>query len=415
MPSAIEPAIVLAAYAEPVINGRRVLFIGPAVSALPERLLERGARLVHVCDPDAVRLAEATAKNRSRELSFSALSDGHFALRDGAFDVCLIEDAGISDPGALLKKVRRALAPRGVALIASLNPEVRAPLVPHRRSGAVALDYYALYDAAKAEFEHVRMLGQAPFVGYVVAEFAPEGAPEPSLDTAFVPGGAEEPELFIAVASQQPIALDAFAVVQLPYRSVISGAASDDDAARRARSAEQAARGKLSELEAELSSERQAVAARDTKLREAETRVFARDAELLALRQQLESKQQLLKAQEKQIAELSAPPPALSSENDESAAELTALEQALTERGEHIRKLERELREAERVGKELLRQLPAASVPATDAPATDAPPRAELGEGLAQKLAKTQADLIATRWALEAALRRAPLADAPEA
>ena len=233
------------------------------------------------------------------------------------------------------------------------------------------------------------------------------------MDTAFVPGGAEEPELFIAVASQQPIALDAFAVVQLPYRSVISGAASDDDAERRARSAEQAARGKVSELEAELLTERQAVASRDAKLREAETRVFARDAELSALRQQLEGNKQLLKAQELQIAELSAPRPVASNENDETAAELTALEQALTERGEHVRKLERELREAERVGKELLRQLPAVAATATDA--SSAAPRAELDEGLAQKLAKTQADLIATRWALEAALRRAPLADAPEA
>ena len=39
--SAIEPAIVLAAYAEPVASGRRVLFVGPAVSALPASLLER--------------------------------------------------------------------------------------------------------------------------------------------------------------------------------------------------------------------------------------------------------------------------------------------------------------------------------------------------------------------------------------
>ena len=94
MSCAIEPAIVLAAYAEPVASGRRVLFIGPAISALLDRLLERGARLVHVCDPSSVRVAEATAKNRSSNLSFSTLSDGHFALRDGAFDVIDDVDAG---------------------------------------------------------------------------------------------------------------------------------------------------------------------------------------------------------------------------------------------------------------------------------------------------------------------------------
>jgi hypothetical protein len=438
MTEAIEPAIVLAAYAEPVASGRRVLFVGPATSALPERLVERGARLVHVCDPEPVRLAEATAKNRTGSISFSALADGHFALRDGAFDVCIIEDAGIADPIPLLRRVRRSLTPRGLVFMASLNPEVKVPLMPHRPSGVIALDYYALYDAVKAEFEHVRMLGQAPFVGYVVADFAPDGTPEPSLDTAFLPGGAEEPELFIAVGSQQPVELDAFSVVQLPYRSVVGSGAQDGEALRRARAGEQQARSKLGELEAELSKERQtrgklseleaelgkerqarskdaeleselakerqAVATRDAKLREAETRVFARDAELTALRQELEHKNQLIKTHEASVAELTAqlqkaPPP---EEASTAANELAALEQALRERGEQIRKLERELRESERVGKELLRQLP---LPASESAAVTVP-KPENTESLAQQLAKSHADLVAMRWALEAAVRR---------
>lgn len=442
--SAIEPAIVLAAYAEPVASGRRVLFVGPAISALPSRLLERGARLVHVCDPDPVRVAEATAKNRSSSVSFSALADGHFALRDGAFDVCIVEDAGITDPVALVKKLRRALTPRGVAILASANPDAQKTLMPYRASGVVALDYYALYDAVKAEFEHVRMLGQAPFVGYVIADFAPEGTPEPSIDTAFLPSGAEEPELFIAVASQQPVQLDAFSVVQLPYRSVLP---SDADAARRPRAIDQASRIKLAELEteltaqkqataereaelrgqkdvtaareAELASERKVVAERDAKLRDAETKVFARDAELAALRHELDNKNQLIKSQEASMKSQEVNIAQLNSKlaqgpsQEEAAAfatELTALEQALTERGEHVRKLERELREAERVGKELLRQLP----PSADS-AAEALRKAAESE-LAQKLAKSQADLIATRWALEAAVKRgAASAESPEA
>jgi SAM-dependent methyltransferase len=449
--SAIEPAIVLAAYAEPVASGRRVLFVGPAVSALPARLLERGARLIHVCDPDPVRVAEATAKNRAKEISFSALADGHFALREGAFDVCIVEDAGITDPVALVKKLRRALTPRGVAILASLNPETRVPLLPHRPSGVISLDYYALYDAVKTEFEHVRMLGQAPFVGYVIADFAPEGTPEPSLDTAFLPAGAEEPELFIAVASQQPVDLEAFAVVQLPYRSVVSGAASNDTEALRRSRAETlelrgklteaetslatdrqglsalrgklseaeanlagvgALRSKLSEAEAALAADKQALAARDAKLREAETRVFARDAELLALRQELENKNNQLKEQAGKLTELTGKlkqgPSA--EEAAAAAADLSALEKTLAERGEHIRKLERDLREAERVGKELVRQLPGAT------PDGAAEMRRKAAESeLAQKLAKSQADLIATRWALEAAVKRGGASETPEA
>jgi peptidoglycan hydrolase CwlO-like protein len=534
MSSAVEPSIVLAAYAEPVATGRRVLVIGPALSALTESLLERGARLVHVCDPDPVRLAQAAAKNRSGNVSFSALADGHFALRDGAFDVCIVEDASIAETTALMGRIRRALTPRGVALFASANTEVRVPLVPHpSATGAPPLDYYALYDAVRAEFEHVRMLGQAPFVGYVVADFAPEGTPEPSLDTAFVPGGAEEPELFIAVASQQPVELEAFAVVQLPFRSVMSGVSAPAPAQQKPSAAVQPSPDKLREIEAEreearllgsslrerlreLESEQtrltKAVAERDaklrdlegrqlkqrelegraaqqreadslaaqgrdsklreseaklreseaklresepklreseaklhesepklresetklrefdtklrdleaklreseTKLRELEPKLVARGSELVALRQELEQKNQQLSTQAASLDELTTrlsegPSP---EEAANAANELEALERALQERGEAIRKLERELREAERVGKELVRQLPAAS---QDAAPTAGVSKAGDAESLAQKLAKSQADLIATRWALEAAVRRGPAAEPPTA
>jgi DNA repair exonuclease SbcCD ATPase subunit len=301
--------------------------------------------------------------------------------------------------------------------VASPNAEAKVPLLPHRSSAATPLDYYALYDAVKEEFEHVRMLGQAPFVGYVVAEFAPEGSPEPSLDTAFVPGGAEEPELFVAVASQHPVDLEPFAVVQLPYRSVVGAAngnnAADAEQLRRARAAEQAARTRIAELETELAAQRQAAGERDAKLREAETRVFARDAELSALRQELDNKTQWLKAHEASLSELQQKLQRGASPEDAeaAAAELTALEASLQERGEHVRQLERQLRESERIGKELLRQLPGA----TDSAAALTLPKNADTEALAQKLAKSQADLIATRWALEAAVRRAPATENPEA
>ena len=122
---------------------------------------------------------------------------------------------------------------------------------------------------------------------------------------------------------------------------------------------------------------------------------------LAALRQELEHKNQLLKSQESSIANLTAKLEQGPSPEDQSAhvQELTALEKTLAERGEHIRKLERDLRESERVGKELLRQLP----PASEAAVTL---RKAAESELAQKLAKSQADLIATRWALEAAVKR---------
>ena len=57
-----------------------------------------------------------------------------------------------------------------------------------------------------------------------------------------------------------------------------------------------------------------------------------------------------------------------------------------------------------------MRQLPGAS------PDSAAETRRKASESeLGQKLAKSQADLIATRWALEAAVKRAGASETPEA
>src|SRR6188768_1110905 len=222
-PSSLEPSIALAAYAEPLATNRRVLVFGNALGSLPLQLLERGARSVHVCDPDALRVAEASARNRSTQISFSSLADSDLSLRDGAFELALVDDLGAYNPVPLLRTAKRALGSRGVLVAACPNPEAAAPLLsPRPASGAsTSLDYYALYDAVAAEFEHVRMLGQTPFVGYAIADFSASGEPEPALDTSFVPGGAEEPDFFIALASNQEVRLDEFAVIQLPTRRLL--------------------------------------------------------------------------------------------------------------------------------------------------------------------------------------------------
>jgi SAM-dependent methyltransferase len=220
-PSSLEPSIALAAYAEPLASNRRVLVFGNALASLSLQLLERGARSVHVCDADAVRASEASARNRSTQISFSSLAESDLSLRDGSFELTLVDNLGAFNALALLRTAKRALSSRGVAVIACPNPEAAFPLLRSNAPGATSLDYYALYDAVAAEFEHVRMLGQTPFVGYAIADFSASGEPEPALDTSFVPGGAEEPDSFIALASNQEVRLDEFAVIQLPTRRML--------------------------------------------------------------------------------------------------------------------------------------------------------------------------------------------------
>ncbi len=218
--SSLEPSIALAAYAEPLASNRRVLVFGNALAALSVQLLERGARSVHVCDADPVRVSEAGARNRSSQISFSTLADSDLSVRDGSFELALVENLGAFGPVGIVGKTKRALAPRGVAVVACPNPDASFPLL-RSTSANSSLDYYSLYDSVAAEFEFVRMLGQTPFVGYAIADFSAAGEPEPALDTSFVPGGAEEPDLFIALASEHEVRLDEFAVIQLPTRRLM--------------------------------------------------------------------------------------------------------------------------------------------------------------------------------------------------
>ena len=55
----LHPSIVLSAYLEPLLRGRRVAILGDATIGLADELSQRGARLLHVYDPDAARVAEA--------------------------------------------------------------------------------------------------------------------------------------------------------------------------------------------------------------------------------------------------------------------------------------------------------------------------------------------------------------------
>ena len=217
----LSSSAVLAAFAESLVEGRRVVVLGSALSPTPRLLLDRGARLVHVCDPAPLRVAEALRRPGVPGLTISTLNDDEVAAREGAVDCVLVEHLGAFDARSVVEKVRKLLAVRGVALFATPNREARRPLLPASEPSAAPLDYYALYDLVKAEFESVRMLGQAPFVGYAVVDFAPDGEPEPTVDSDFVPRGSEEPELFVAVAARHRPSIPAHALIQLPLESVI--------------------------------------------------------------------------------------------------------------------------------------------------------------------------------------------------
>src|SRR5262249_53419795 len=97
------------------------------------------------------------------------------------------------------------------------------------------------YDLVSLQFASVRMIGQVPFAGVALAELG-ESDEEPgvSVDTQLVTE-PEPPEAFIALASQQDVRLDAYAIVQLPRALARHEAAEEDEAHAPTEPAEQAA------------------------------------------------------------------------------------------------------------------------------------------------------------------------------
>ncbi len=218
-------AHALAAFVEPLVRGRRVAVLGPATLALGDALVDRGARLVHVYDPDPGRAAEALARRggESRGPVIGPLSED-LGVRDGAFDVVIVPDmtilggAGLDDAASVVERVRRLVSPSGVALFASPNPEAERFLMAPSPGVNDALGYYELYDEISLQFSEVRMFGQAPFVGYSIVDFS-EADPEVEVDTSAL-DEPEAPEWYVAIASERRIDAGAYSIVGLPLSEV---------------------------------------------------------------------------------------------------------------------------------------------------------------------------------------------------
>jgi hypothetical protein len=80
-----------------------------------------------------------------------------------------------------------------------------------------------LFDAVSTRFEHVRMLGAAPFAGVTVAAFGNDEEPDVAIDSSLTEH-AEQPLAYVAIGSHQPLRVDPYLVVQLPWSSVASSA-----------------------------------------------------------------------------------------------------------------------------------------------------------------------------------------------
>jgi hypothetical protein len=231
----LHPSVALAPFVEALVVGRRVAVLGDATLGLAEALHARGARLVHAYDPDAARVAEALARRApsfgspaagrpaGRGVAYALLGED-LGVRDGAFDAVLVPDLSIfADRADAVRRARKLVAPTGAVVVAAPNPEAKRRLVAASAPPGEPLGYYEIFDLLTLQFPVVRMVGQAPFVGYAIVDFAPDREPDVSFDASLM-AGTEEPEMFVAIASERPVATDAYLVVEVPAASVLAGA-----------------------------------------------------------------------------------------------------------------------------------------------------------------------------------------------
>jgi hypothetical protein len=350
------PSVVLAAYAQSFVEGRRVVIFGDCTSGLAETLIERGARLVHVYDGDLSRVTEASARGSLPNVAYAPLGQSGVVVRDGTFDVGIVENlAAADDAPALITRLRRALAARGVAFVATPNLEVEPVFLADPERSETGPSYYELFELVSAEFSEVRMIGQTPFLGYALAEFGAESN-QFSIDTGFVPGGAEEPEWYLAAAGHFPLSVDAFSVIQLPAEDVLGGtpAAPSLPAVPRAAPAPNR-EPELAALKLELekrdawASELEARSgAADERADQAESRIESLEAEAVALKAEVRALRDAL-AQRKAEASASAPRGELEAaltRQAESEAQRAALETRRAELETRCAELESALKRA---------------------------------------------------------------------
>lgn len=345
-PQAI-PSLALAAYSEDLVSGRRLVIFGNALSGLAETLVERGARLVHVYDENPARVGEAAARSTNTSISFAPLTPGGIAARDGAFDVAFVEEiTEFGDPVQLMTKLRRALSARGVGFVCTANPDVSpvfssAKSAPERRA---PLSYYELYDLVSTQFDEVRMVGQTPFVGYALADFSPDSESEFSIDTGFVPGGAEEPERYVAVCSHFPVSLEPFCVVQMQAAPLLADTAT---VVAEPPSHEPQPDAGHAELQRELAIERAAKDKLEQLLRDVNEELRRRDEWVHELESRAATADERADAAEGALERLNAKRAREEARPSKDAGQLTELTQQLGQRTQELRASERRVHELE--------------------------------------------------------------------
>jgi chromosome segregation ATPase len=200
--------LTLSVYLEEMARDRRVLWVGTPSSGAPERIAHN-ARAVLALDPTG-----RASRGRFGRLRVSTLRSGPLSFQRGSFDLAVVSNVADLDRdelGARMDELQDAVGADGVLVVATAHGQ-----------DVGDLGYEAFYELLADRFPVVRMVGQAPFYGYAVADLEPEDREEVLVDGTLAAGAhedeqAQQPvERFVAVCAHHPAHVAAYAVLQVP-------------------------------------------------------------------------------------------------------------------------------------------------------------------------------------------------------
>lgn len=214
-------------YLVDLLPGRRVLEVGCGVGDGAQFLADHGAGQVVGVDRSEASIADARARHRQINLEFRCEELGSIELDDGSFDCVFVPDGiEVLRRSSVLGELRRLLTPGGYLVLCGQSAD--------RRGSPGGASFYEFRERLERFFPPVRMVAQAPFVGFSLVEFAgsfagrdDEPLLETHLDTSLMEMAGGEPEAidYVAVCGGPSGRARGYAVVQVPERDGIDALA----------------------------------------------------------------------------------------------------------------------------------------------------------------------------------------------
>jgi SAM-dependent methyltransferase len=213
-------------YLVDLLPGKRVLEVGCGLGYGAEFLANHGASRVVGVDRSLRNITDARVRHRQTNLEFRCEEPGSIELDDATFDCIFVPDGiEILRRTSVLGELRRLLAAGGHLVLFG-------PSADRRGSAAGGASFYEFRDRLERFFAPVRMVAQAPFIGFSLVEYGSgAGAIDDPLDTHLdtslleLTGGEPEACDYVAVCGGAPGRARGYAVIQVPERDGLDAAA----------------------------------------------------------------------------------------------------------------------------------------------------------------------------------------------